>query len=374
MQRVMFQLKTSINVLVLLFLFDQILFTSAVSAASISSTLPVTLLQAAHAPRALYQSALLTEKATHSVLLSVTRAGTRLVAAGERGIILISDDQGLSWQQSVVPTSVNITKLYFVDAMQGWALGHMGVVLHTMDGGDTWSKQLDGIELAKLAVEAVRDTEDDRIRKKAINLLKDGPDKPFFDITMDAQGRGFVVGAFNLIFRTEDGGKQWHYWSPQLENPLDLHLYSIAQVGKRYLIVGEQGLIMRSTLKGDRFEAVSSPYGGSWFGFLISRQGTLLLYGLRGNAYVSSDQGDTWHAVSVSSDVSFSSATELEDGRIILVNQAGELFVSHDQGQHFSTIPRGLRAPLTAVVQSESGNLVLTSLLGIKVLSDFDSP
>ncbi|MEJ2467297.1 MAG: YCF48-related protein, partial [Candidatus Thiodiazotropha sp.] len=103
-------------------------------------------------PAAMDRPALTSAKAEQATLLAVTRAGPRLVAAGERGIILTSDDNGASWQQAKVPTSVNLIALRFVDAKRGWAVGHMGIVLHSEDGGLTWRKQLDGVEAARLAV------------------------------------------------------------------------------------------------------------------------------------------------------------------------------------------------------------------------------
>ncbi|MFX9023723.1 photosystem I reaction center subunit IV, partial [Acinetobacter baumannii] len=45
------------------------------------------------------------------VLLSVARAGERLVAVGERGTIVRSDDQGQSWQQVASPVSVSLTRV-----------------------------------------------------------------------------------------------------------------------------------------------------------------------------------------------------------------------------------------------------------------------
>ncbi len=59
---------------------------------------------------------------------------------GERGIVLLSDDAGVSWRQAKVPVSVSLTAVQFVDAEQGWAVGHLGVVLHTQDGGGNLAK------------------------------------------------------------------------------------------------------------------------------------------------------------------------------------------------------------------------------------------
>ncbi len=316
-------------------------------------------------PAAMDRPALTSAKAEQATLLAVTRAGPRLVAAGERGIILTSDDNGASWQQAKVPTSVNLIALHFVDAKRGWAVGHMGIVLHSEDGGLTWRKQLDGVEAARLAVEAVRDSGDKRQIKLANYLISDGPDKPFFDVWMDAQGRGFITGAFNLMFRTDDGGEHWRYWSPRVKNPFGLHLYDITAVGENFIIAGEQGLLLRSDDGGEHFTALESPYEGTWFGILATRAGSLIAYGLRGNAYVSHDGGDNWQACETGGKASFSAATELADGRIVLANQAGQLFASLDQGRSFQPLKGLPGLPFASLTQAESGQLILSGLRGL---------
>lgn len=321
--------------------------------------------EAVTAPAAMDRTALISTRAERVSLLAVTRAGARLVAAGERGVILTSDDNGASWQQSKVPTSVNLTALRFVDAKRGWAVGHMGIVLHSEDGGLTWRRQLDGVEAARLAVEAVRDSEDQREIKQADYLVSDGPDKPFFDVWMDTQGRGFITGAFNLMFRTDDGGEHWRYWSPRVKNPFGLHLYDITAVGEDFIIAGEQGLLLRSDDGGEHFTPMETPYEGTWFGILATRVGTLIAYGLRGNAYVSHDGGDSWQASETGSKASFSAATELADGRVVLANQAGQLFASSDQGRSFQPLKGLPGLPFASLTQAESGELILSGLRGL---------
>ncbi len=316
-------------------------------------------------PAAMDKPALTSAKAERSTLLAMTRAGKRLVAAGERGIILTSDDNGETWQQAKVPTSVNLTALRFVDEQRGWAVGHMGLVLHTEDGGLSWHKQLDGVEAARLAVESVRESGDERAIKLANYLVSDGPDKPFFDIYMDEQGLGFAVGAFNLIFRTEDGGKHWDYWSPRVKNPFGLHLYGITRHGDDFIIAGEQGMLLRSRDGGEHFLPLETPYEGSWFGILASREGGLLIYGLRGNAYVSQDGGETWQPCETGSRAGFTDAVQLADGRIVLANQAGQLFASADGGLTFQPLGGLPGMPFAALTQAESGALVLASLRGL---------
>ena len=52
-------------------------------------------------------------------LVAVASAGNRLVAVGEEGVIIYSDDNGQSWTQAQVPVSVNLTCVRFATPMQG---------------------------------------------------------------------------------------------------------------------------------------------------------------------------------------------------------------------------------------------------------------
>src|SRR5471032_2687810 len=75
-------------------------------------------------------------------MLSATRAGTRIVAVGDRGVVILSDDNGSTFRQArMVPTSSSLTSVTFTDPSHGWAVGHWGVIVATNDGGETWQLQ-----------------------------------------------------------------------------------------------------------------------------------------------------------------------------------------------------------------------------------------
>src|SRR5688572_31283560 len=85
--------------------------------------------------------------APRTLLTGLARAGERVVAVGQRGHALFSDDAGKSWQQAEVPVSSDLVAVQFPTATAGWAVGHDGVVLHSADAGKTWARQLDGRSL-----------------------------------------------------------------------------------------------------------------------------------------------------------------------------------------------------------------------------------
>ncbi|HSV70832.1 MAG TPA: YCF48-related protein [Methylibium sp.] len=310
--------------------------------------------------------ALATPKASGAAILALARAGQRLVAVGERGIVLLSDDEGTTWRQAEVPVSVTLTGVQFVDARRGWAIGHLGVVLHTQDGGARWVRQLDGVRAAALALEAEQAA--GVARGTAKSLVDDGPDKPLLDLHFENERVGWVVGAYSLAFRTEDGGKSWQSVMGRLPNPKGLHLYVIRAVGDALYVAGEQGLLLRSMDQGRSFESLPSPSKGSYFGLVCGRQGALLLYGLRGRAFLSSDGAASWSEVDTGTRASLSAGLTLASGALLLASQAGELLLSRDGGRSFKPIANGRALPVTALLQSGADKLVAGSLRGVRKL------
>ena len=150
--------------------------------------------------------------AARSMLQGVTKAGSRLVAVGQRGHVVYSADNGASWKQASVPVSSDLTAVFFVDDKQGWAVGHDGVVLHTVDAGEKWSLQLSGravndLLLASMERKVAADPASEETKKllaEAQRYKEQGADKPFLDVWFADAQNGYVVGAYNLIFRTRD--------------------------------------------------------------------------------------------------------------------------------------------------------------------------
>lgn len=310
-------------------------------------------------------------RAQRSVQLAVAPAGQRLVSVGERGIVLLSDDQGRSWRQVPAPVATTLTGVQFADGRNGWAVGHGGVVLATRDGGENWQQVLDGAKAADIELAAARRAADEapgehtaRRLREAERLVQDGADKPFLAVYFADARRGIVAGAYGLLFATEDGGEHWVSMMGRIDNPGAWHLYAVAAAGEGLVIAGEQGRLFRSNAWGEDLVPVATPYAGTWFGVLAGRDGSLLAYGLRGNAYRSADRGDTWERVELPP-VSLSGGAVMGDGRLILANEAGQLFESTDGGRSFAerAVPEAF--PFTGAAQASDGGLVLSGVRGL---------
>ena len=319
-------------------------------------------LLAAPAVDALSRPAVQTPQALHGVLQAITRVGERLVAVGERGTVLLSDDNGGHWRQVPVPVSSTLTAVQFIDR-QGWAVGHAGVVLHSSDAGEHWALQLDGRQLAALELAAAQADGDEHRLAAARQGVTDGADKPLLALSFSDALHGMVVGAYGLAFSTADGGRSWSSLIGRLPNPQGLHLYAVAQAGAQVYVAGEQGLLLRSQDHGGHFEVVGTPYEGSYFSLAVEADGTVLIGGLRGKVLRSHNEGQSFSAVDNPLPVSINDM-RLIGTQLLLVNQAGGLLQASADRSRLTPVALPPGPPLTAVAQAADGALVGVGFAG----------
>ncbi|MHA6203581.1 YCF48-related protein [Dyella soli] len=312
--------------------------------------------------------------ASRGLLNGLALAGKRVVAVGQRGQVVYSDDAGANWRQASVPVASDLVAVNFPTPQQGWAVGHDGVVLHSSDGGATWVRQLDGRHVGQLMMEQLRaraargelgGSEDAaRVLDEAGRIAAQGAENPFLDVWFADEHNGFIVGAFNLIFRTTDGGNSWVSWFDRTENPDSLHLYAVRGIGTDVYIAGEQGLLLKLDRATDRFKALGTPYKGTYFG-IVGTSDAVIVYGLRGNAYRSADGGAHWQAVDTGIQEGLTGSTAFGAQELALVSQAGSLLLSRDSGAHFQLYRQPRPVPTSAV--AVAGDAIVTAgALGVK--------
>lgn len=338
--------------------------TRRVLAAMLAAALPFATLHAtAHAAAKTEPSTAraLQIRADRIILQDVVQAGKRLLAVGERGIVLLSDDAGRSWQPRFTATNRTLSALAMGDEQRGVAVGHGGTVLTTADGGASWQT---------VAVEAA------------------GKDALLGVLHAGAQ-RYVAWGAFGLYLETDDGGATWRRKQP-LGPDFDRHISQVIVAGNGinnngsgsggsgsgsgsvhthvWLLVGESGTLARSADAGATWEAVKSPYPGSYFGALATADGALLAFGMRGNIYRSADQGASWTRIESGTSLALMRGSRLDDGRLVLVGNAGLLAVSSDHGASF-TLQKTARGKGLAQLVQTSGGLVAVGEAGAETVS-----
>ena len=310
-------------------------------------------------------------RASRSLLLDLVRTASGFVAVGERGHVLRSDD-GRKWTQLVVPTRSALTAIATADG-QLWVGGHDGVILHSVDGGQTWQAQRrDPFRLAEGENAADHDP-----RQGA----------PILDLWFRDASHGIAVGAHSLMLVTEDGGATWtprQVLAPgaaksaaapmegdlfsaedlELEDEADPHFNAIAAAGEhRLVIVGERGTLLRSDDDGATWKRLPFPYKGSMFGVLATGERRLLAYGLRGNVFESGDNGDSWSKLDSKASTSLMGGTLLEGGGVVLAGANGTVLSRAGADAPFvATVFRnaaGETPALAGIVPDGKGGFVL---------------
>lgn len=336
--------------------------------------------------------ALQSDRAAEGLLLDIARGGERLLAGGERGFILWSDDEGQSWTQADVPVSLAITSIAFSSDSHAWAAAHDGYLLHSTDGGASWAVKLTGSDVASLSVDGIRKTierleteladaaeevredlewalDDTYIALEDAELaIDEGMTTPLLGVWFDGL-RGYALGAYNVFLRTDDGGETWRYESNLLDNPDNYHLYEIARSSAGTLLVaGEAGTLLRSVDDGASWERIVSPYPGSFFGAISTSDGGLLTFGLRGNVFRSTDEGATWTAVRTGDSRTLMCGTATDDGTVVLAGAAGALLKSSDAGASFTSVPTEGNRVYSGVLAEPDGRMVLVGFGGITLV------
>lgn len=270
--------------------------------------------------------------AATSMILSATLAGTRIVAVGDHGVVMLSDDSGKSFRQAYsVPVSSTLTAVSFVDATHGWAVGQWGVVLNTVDGGKHWTLQRSDLTV----------------------------DQPLFSVYFKNAKEGWAVGLWSLMLHTVDGGTTWTTVKlppPPGAKKADRNLYRIfADSAGELFIACEQGRVMQSADDGATWKYIETGYTGSFWTGVALQDGVLLVGGLRGTIYRSIDGGKTWSVPQSSFKSSITDMLQLADKSIVAVGLDGVTLISRDDGASFSGNQRSDRVPLTALSKSPAG-------------------
>jgi photosystem II stability/assembly factor-like uncharacterized protein len=286
------------------------------------------------------QPAEATPAATGAMILSSARAGRRIVAVGNHGIVLLSDTDGADFRQAkAVPVRSTLTAVFFIDDKTGWAVGQWGVVLRTDDAGERWTLQ----------------------------RVDTSVDQPLFSVWFRDRQRGYAVGLWSLLIATVDGGKTWTQITlPPLpgRKKADRNLLKIfANRMGTLFVAAEQGMILKS-YDGENWAYIDTGYKGSFWTGIVLNNGTLLVGGLRGTIYRSADDGRSWREAKSEFKSSITDFAEA-GGKVYAAGLDGVFLESDDHGATFKGSQREDRIPFTALSVSSTGKLVKFSKQGV---------
>lgn len=231
--------------------------------------------------------------------------------AGAHGTVLHTSDGGRTWSTQSSGATTDLNAVRFGSLGFGIAAGDHGTVLVTSDGGTHWATARTASQSVLRAVAIVRST-------------------------------ALVVGDGATLLRSTDAGASWSVAS--IQGAADLHGVAMDAAGDVTLAVDTSGKVWRSADRGASF-VLEAELGVGLDSVSIAYDGTRALTGGTGGAIFVRDSLGTWqsafspttadlHAVLVGFDVWYA------------VGQAGTLLSSRDQGATWSWLASGTTATL----------------------------
>jgi photosystem II stability/assembly factor-like uncharacterized protein len=322
---------------------------------------------------ALDRAAIKVARPTSVFLVAITRAGTRLVAAGEHGVIIYSDDNGTSWTQASVPVDVTITCMQFATPQIGWAAGAFGVILNTTDGGANWRLQLQGLEVNQLTLAAAQAATAANSNvpgapfalRRANFFAQSGPSKPFLSVLALSPQQVIVFGAYRMTVMTTDAGKDWTDWSLHIYDRLSNNLYAALRVADTIYVVGEAGLVFASTDGGNTFLPIPTPATATLFGLIAAADGSITVFGVAGTCLRTEDGGKNWTQIALPTSNNLTSGRVLRSNAVLIASEDGSLFISKDNGATYKNLSGLPNVAIFDFEEAANGDLILISDTGV---------
>ena len=126
---------------------------------------------------------------------------------------------------------------------------------------------------------------------------------------------------------------------------------------------------MRSVDGGASFEALPSPYKGSFLGLLQTPGGHLVAHGLRGSAYRAGPGASRWDRLESQTAATLGASAVLPNGGFVLVSQIGEVLIAPPDAATLRRLPVREAVPIAGAALAADGALVLASLRGMRRLA-----
>jgi len=167
--------------------------------------------------------------------------------------IWISDQNATNWQARPVETGEAVMALTCDPENRLWVVGSFSTILSSEDEGESWNEDSYG-EDAQLTSIQFTDADTAYITGEFGMVLKSVDAGASWERVADLPGefypqaarfldsdRGWVVGLNGAILHTPDGGESWQ----NQESGVNIPLYGITAAGETLFAVGENGIVLQ---------------------------------------------------------------------------------------------------------------------------------
>jgi photosystem II stability/assembly factor-like uncharacterized protein len=268
---------------------------------------------------------------------NMTRLDDTLIAVGERGVILFSEDQGKSWQSrhDKGRKPVTLTAIAAIDDDTLLAVGHDNLILRSSDRGQSWTTRMQDGALGE----------------------------PLLGLWSGDGQHIHAFGSFGKFFVSADAGETWS----KQELPINgEHLNSMdGTADGRRILVGEMGLVLRTLDAGASWKQITPFYDGSLFGVSRLSGRHWVAYGMRGHVFVSHDDGANWEQVELGHRLPLYGHARTADQGVLIVGSGGAYAWLDETGELTRTGYLKGQDTLTSAVMLRDGRLVVAGQRGL---------
>ncbi|HEY5758415.1 MAG TPA: YCF48-related protein, partial [Steroidobacter sp.] len=262
-------------------------------------------------------------------------SGKVLIAVGERGAIIRSDDAGRRWRAvSLAESNFDLRAVIHHAPSDAWiAAGTRGTILRSTDSGKTWSPLPNELNLT-------------------LETLFVEP----------ASGALLIGGEAGLIGRSTDAGLSWHLTRVKMQEPVT-PVTAIHLLGSELIATSALGRFLISTDRGENWRLLSMG-GNAYFtdAVLDPKSHTMLLASHTGDLFRRERGDDSWEKIELTIDGQkrFVSALRYDAGSqsLLAVGHHGLAARSVDGGRQWQSISTGFTTSMESLAQLGDGRFV----------------
>ena len=311
--------------------------------------------------------------------LAADARGKVLIAVGERGVILRSEDSGRQWSSPSAPGAASDLRTVIHHPPSGaWiAAGTHGTLLRSLDSGRTWTALKHELKLTFEALFLEPDSgalliggeggivgrsTDAGVSWQLERIPMEEPVTPITGFHA-LPGQLLATSALGRFLTSADRGATWElhsmggnaYFTDAVFDPE----HQVA------LMTSHIGDVFRRAAGDDSWERVELTFAGQKK-FLSAirydaRTQSLLVVGHHGSAASSTDGGRTWRPAHTGFATSMESLAQLGDGRYAGFGEGGFICASKDSGNHWRVIAPSLSLYLREVVALPKDDVLVAS-------------
>ena len=282
---------------------------------------------------------------TYASLNGIAAAPNLLFAVGENGVLARRIGTS-SWNFLNSGDNRAINWITFYDFLNGWGVGQYGIILHTTDGGKTWSEQVNGITGDSFYGAEAADA-NNMWTVGDLGVLLHTSDagqhwvqqstyttNTLLSVSFIDNLHGWVVGDVGELLQTVNGGNLWTHKSSGVSDILFGVKFKSILTG---WIVGDNGIIRKTTDGGNSWNSQSSGVTDALFSvdFLDAQRGYCA--GANGVILKTTNGGSLWTKQSTGTQRNIYVVGGISDNALWAVGDSGHVLFSSDAGSIWHT-------------------------------------